>query len=286
MARLEAKFGKNNKEFINKYKKEVIGKDLTDFEPSYRKKKGDLNVISFSNLVSDATSKAKLVLNTDDYVKRDFDKEDRDFDGEDAKEKLLGSFIGENAVSEKEFEKEAFDKAFEDEESREVDISKVMSDMMSFKDSRKNVKKANDDLNKAISQIVKDIEKIQNANYKLVPGKDNDTSHATGISGIKIGKNKSDSEVEKTEEKGIGITGKERNEKVGKLQRAVGMVSRSASIIQSCVLKATAVSLKIYDFDNKQNRSLFAKAVAYKRKEESAIMEEAMAELAVWEADY
>ena len=88
LARLEAKFGKNNKEFINKYKKEVIGKDLTDFEPSYRKKK-NLEVISFDNL-SGKVQKAGGHISTYDIINnKDISKEDEKFDGEDVKEKLL-----------------------------------------------------------------------------------------------------------------------------------------------------------------------------------------------------
>lgn len=288
MARLEAKFGKNNKEFINKYKKEVIGKDLTDFEPSYRKKK-NLDVIDFSNLEGKA-SKAKLHLTTDGWEDENYFKEhDEKFDMTDAKETFLGSLIKESngSVTEKEFEKEAFDAAFEDEESQSVEISTVMNEMMSFKESRKTVKKNNDDLNKAISDIVKNLEKIQNTNYKLAPSKGG-SDNATGVGSVAFGtygKNKEDSKVH-DKEVDIGKTDEDRNKNISSLQRAVGIVSRSASAVQSCVLKATAVSLKIQDFYNKQNRSLFAKAVAYKRKEESAIMEEAMAELAVWEADY
>ena len=170
IARLEAKFGKNNKEFINKYKKDVIGKDLTDFEPSYRKKK-NLEVISFNGL-QQKVSKAGGHLSTKDIVAdADFEKKDEHFDGEDVKEKLLGSFIGESSVSEKEFEKEAFDKAFEDETTDSVDIGKVMNDMMQFKDQRKALKKQYDDLNKDMNQIIKDLEKASNEVYKQAPEK-------------------------------------------------------------------------------------------------------------------
>ena len=166
--------------------------------------------------------------------------------------------------------------------------------MMGFKDTRKAVKKQYDNLNKDMSQIIKDLEKASNANFKNAPVKDNDSeegSHTT------VGYNTDMSEKGKAKVNSVtktswGSAGTDdtsknaRSENISKHQRALGMLSRTANIVQSAVLKATQVSLKIYDFNNKQNRSLFAKAVAYKRKEESAIMEEAMAELAVWEADY
>jgi len=293
MARLEAKFGKNNKEFINKYKKDIIGKDLTDFEPSHRKKK-TLEVISFDNL-SVKVQKAGGHISTYDIINnKDISKEDEKFDGEDVKEKLLGSFIGESSVSEKEFEKEAFDKAFEDETTDSVNINDIMTEMMGFKDTRKAIKKQYDNLNKDMNQIIKDLEKASNNNFKNSPVKDNDNDEGshTAVAYDTDMSEKGKAKVYSTASTSWGAAGTDnksknaRSENISKHQRALGMLSRTANIVQSAVLKATQVSLKIYDFNNKQNRSIFAKAVAYKRKEESAIMEEAMAELAVWEADY
>jgi hypothetical protein len=76
-----------------------------------------------------------------------------------------------------------------------------------------------------------------------------------------------------------------RSKSISNLQAVLGLMSRTASVVQSCVLKGTAVQMKITDFANKQNRKILAKVVAYRKKSEDALMMEAMAELAEFEAD-
>ena len=296
MARIDSVWISSNKEFINKYKKDIIGKDLTDFEVTYRKKKSGGAMPDLSNL-DDKAKKADIPLTSANFDIKGYKEKKDKFDSTDAREKLLGSFVNQSSITEKEFEKEAFDAYYEDEESNEVtqsDISNIMSEMMSFKTDRKDLKKQNDDLDKALSKIVKGLDRVQTELFKKVPVNDtnlNSDINRTTVSyggigdhdnakvnpnGTKFGKNK------------ISITDKDkRGEQISNLQGYLGFMSQGANIMQSCVLKATSVSLKIMDFGNKQNRKILARAVAYKRKkdEDTNLMMEAMAELAEWEAD-
>ena len=300
MARIDSMWIKSNKDFINKYKKDIIGKDLTDFEVTYRKlKKADAlsNIMDFNDLSGKATA-ADLVVTTKGLNAEEHDKK---FDAENSKEKLLGAILlgSGKTVEEKEFEKEAFDKIFEDEESNEVsqsEISTIMTRMLGFKEARKGVKKEYDDINKAMSYIVKEIEKGQNEVWKNAPDKDG-AHEAIKHKTVTYGKTKDDSSFgdesgNENDDKAVKATndkytakGGNRGTELSNLQRGLGILSRSANIVQSCVLKATSVSLKIYDFSNKQDRKVLAKAVAYKHKKDESVMMEAFAELADWEAD-
>ena len=302
MARIDAQFMKSNKEFINKYKKDIIGKDLTDFEVTYRKRKNGktLNLADFdiSSLDNDLDA-GQLAGKTDTELKDIISK----FDSEDCKEKLLGSFVGNTSgVSEKEFEKEAFDYIYEDEDSNEVtqgDISTIMTRMMGAKDAKKTIEKANKDLEKAIRDAIKALERHQNDIFKMTPANDKD-AHASFKFGIGDKNNRKNTSVAHTGDNassdgsagtdyhitGTGDKAKEaRGTAINQYQSALGHVSKVANIIQSCATKYTSVQMKIVNFDNKQDRKILARAVAYNRKKDESVMMEALAELADWEAD-
>ena len=298
MARIDSVWIKSNKEFINKYKKDIIGKDLTDFEVKFRKEKSSPTRISFNSITSSEIGKlGGVVLVTaidvdDAKVKKARD----DFDSDKFREKLLGSFIGNTSgVEEKEFEKEAFDAYYEDEDSNEVsqsDISTIMTEMMSFKKNKNDLKKKNDEINKAMNDIVKNLDKRQSEVLKKAPVTDSNKAERISATHVQYGQTRDDSKVTNTDndKRVLSIETDDKNKRsseISNYQAMLGLMSQTASIVQSCVLKATGVSMKIIDFGNKQNRKILARAVAYKRKkdEDTDLMMEAMAELAEWESD-
>ena len=303
MARFDAKFGKSNKEFIKKYRKDIYGKDLSDFEVEYRKRTSayltgafpDVNTHFDLGKYMDGVSKPE---DMDKKIQKE--KDDSDFTNTILEETMGGKISVSNPS---EYDKEVMDYYFDESSKDEINLTDIVDEMMAFKDRNKGFKKAGDSLNKAMSQLIKQIEKDQNEALKTQPitaqsgnpnfamrrqyaisdkhsGYDKDTryTHDTNDTPTDVsGGNPTDPNAHR-------ITAKEHDKNaVAIYQKTLSLMHRRATCVQTAASKFAAITLKAIKFDNAQNRRIIAKVVAYKRKEEA--FSEEFADLIEWESD-
>ena len=298
MAKFDSVMMKSNKEFVNKYKDTVLKKDLTDMEVKWRKPKSPFNIPEFNNTGMENTLDVTKHL-SDGQAKLD------KWDEESETETIMKTNIDKSLTDANDFEKDFIDLLFEDEDTDDkIDIHAIMSELLTFKDTKKNWDKSNKSLNKALDKMVKEIEKDQTAFAKANPIKNDETSGKFGLSSeIKYKKyslnNKSDNRYDYTSSdtqvngaitgvKAAGGSGydtiADATTAVKEYQKALNIVHKYANIYVKVANKYTAAVMKALKLQNSQNRMVWAKAVAYSRKEES-VMTEAMMELAQYDVD-
>lgn len=268
MARIDSVFIKSNKEFVNKYKDRVMKNNLTDFEVKSRKPKDNVQVPEVSNYFA-----AYLVKGNDDPEKalKDFDSED------DTCELMSKTIPGNPSISSpSEYDKEFMDAYFEDEDMYEYDPHTIMNELLTFKDDKKDLDKAMSNLNKTFSSLVKVLDKHSTEVNKAAPFKDNERKNIERIKQTNFDEKRATLDKE---------TESQNKEQYTKYQKEVNLYQKHASIISSVCTKFTSSAIKVANFGNSQNRRIFAKMVAYNKKNEDAMVMENMAELADWEAD-
>lgn len=309
MARLEATFGKNNKQFVEKYRKLVSTKDLTDFEPKFRKPKG--GIVSAIPTFNGGASQIEQRLDTQTYAKNGA-KFIEDWDEEKEADSFIQNVYGGNDISWDSFEKDFMDHVFDDEDTNKVSIFEIMSQLTGYKDIKNTADKETKALNKAMDKMIKAIEKDEDMiarnlpnvkedivakKYKLGYDASKSGSEKYSYSGSETSKGRDwatgdESENDKREGGGVVAKGDEGvkvdndSHPVARYQKALACVSKNAHMMQQVASKHTQCVIKALNFYNKQNRTIFAKAVAYKRNKNEEVMMEAFAELAEWEADY
>ena len=310
MARVDSVFMKSGKSLVNKYKSVILKKDMTDFEAKWRRPKGaNHGIADMIEPFTMATTKGTTNLDMKTYTdpKETLEK----WDDDKVREDILKSVIkGNPSFDIGEFEKEFMDSLFEDEDvDDKIDIDDIMTQLTTFKDTKKGCEKANNSLNKSIADMVKQFEKNQSEFIKERPG----------LKTVKISGN--DTEVwggkERKQIKGtFGDWNRENPNREGKIedsdgtsslrgfpsgspsssntsnkddvntyQKQLNIVVKYAHVYQDCATKYTAAIMKAFKFQNSQLRRVFAKAVAYNRKKDESVMMEAFADLAEYEAD-
>ena len=314
MAKLDSVMMKSNKEFVNKYRKVVLSKDLTDMKVTWRKPKAALKSgiadfditgeltdgLAISKYANHGQADPQTILNK-------WDQDDELCAALKTSVKIVSSL-----TDSKDFEKEFVDAYFEDEEEDDTvgkDINTIMAELLSHKDTKKNAEKANKSLNKAMSQMTKEIDKDVVQMSKAMPVK-TDTAHSGELSGTtkfkKYKLNVTDrnfgfdsSEADKVQYGSDAsvdtISGFTADTKIGgknaeqakdiveRIRKGLLIVQKKANIYATAANKYTAAVMKVLKMWNDGNRKVWAAAVAYSRKEE-AVMTEALIELAEYEA--
>lgn len=276
MAKFDSVFMKSNKEFVNKYRKEVFGKDLTNMKVKLRPRSNG-HIAEFPNIGGSASP------GTIDIAAGDIAKLVSDFDQSDYICNILNATISPKLNLDKpgDYDKEAMDALYDEaEEVEKIDINGVATALTASTDAMKSLKKANDSLNKALAAIVKDLGKEQVELTKKFPvaGQDRTefkrTSHTV---------NKDQDGRDSHSSMDMHASGTK--DDLTRYQKAVHLASMQASAFQSAALKYTAFTIKQAKFENAQNRRVYAAAVSYHRKKDESVMMEAMMELADYEAD-
>ena len=313
MAKLDNVMGKSNKEFVNKYRKVVMSKDLTDMTVKWRKPKdgknlGNIHEFETSGLMSNLSTKTHY-----NDAQSKLDKWDED----DELCKILVCALTANSLSDsKDFEKDFIDEYLEDEEEDDTvgnNINGIMAELLTFKDTKKGIDRTHKSLEKAIKSMVKEIEKDQDQVTKANPGSHEEVKNQGGqVTGWKsktsndmeikhkeygYGKNQAGDSYENTSKTGSellsgGTNGgkyyqgeySEDKDPIRKYQKAIQLVYKHAILHQRAANMYTAAVMKLCKIWNSQNRKVWAAAVAYSRKEE-AVMTEAMIQIAESEVD-
>ena len=274
IAKFDSIFMKSSKEFIKKYKKDVMNKDLKDITINY----------SRPNNVQFVISKILTVNITDADISGGQDsiqKALENYDSERQEEEYIEHLTGLRNVTLADFDKEYHEHCYEDE-SKEDLTSSLVADAISYlegsDDVLKRVKKANDILERAIANIIKEIDKEQSDFAKLKSNEDMDTTiyyttdagEKNNIQKMKINRD--------TDEDAI------KSQKPVK-QATINLLSKRAACLQSCITKVTAGTVREAKFGASQARRVIVKALGAKSVNGESALLNAIEESAAYEAE-
>ena len=274
IAKFDSIFMKSSKEFIKKYKKDVMNKDLKDITINY----------SRPNNVQFVISKILTVNITDADISGGQDsiqKALENYDSERQEEEYIEHLTGLRNVTLADFDKEYHEHCYEDE-SKEDLTSSLVADAISYlegsDDVLKRVKKANDILERAIANIIKEIDKEQSDFAKLKSNEDMDTTiyyttdagEKNNIQKLKINRD--------TDEDAI------KSQKPVK-QATINLLSKRAACLQSCITKVTAGTVREAKFGASQARRVIVKALGAKSVNGESALLNAIEESAAYEAE-
>lgn len=274
IAKFDSIFMKSSKEFIKKYKKDVLSKDLKDITVNYSKP----NKVDFviSKILSVNITDADLSGGQDSIQKAL-----ENYDHEKQEEEYIEDLTGLKSVTLADFDKEYHEHCYEDE-SKEDLTSSLVSDAISClegsDDVLKRVKKANDILNKAIARIIKEIDKEQSDFAKLKSDEDMNTTVYYSIdAGEK--NNVQKLQIEKDDDK--DIIKKQKPVK----QATINLLTKRATCLQSCITKVTAGTVREAKFGASQARRIIVKALGAKGYNGESALLDAIEESAAYEAE-
>lgn len=169
-----------DKDFVNKYKKDLVNVNLKDFT---------VNGYNYTNLTSWSPSSAankidgeiKKATSVDGFkVTKDnaskINTSCESVDKADIVEAMRGASIGKGKLDDSEFTEELF-AYFRDGENSPVELGDIsitacLSNIQNTSAIEKNAKKAFTETEKAIKEILKDLDKTEKEAYKAIPDKD------------------------------------------------------------------------------------------------------------------
>jgi len=278
MAKFDSKVMKDSKAFHTKYSKVVYAKDLGKMKVKYSKPKGatfDFDLGSFSAAANKPCLSLTMLMGADvEKIAEDFDRD------EYIVEVLNSCSPRTNISSVGEYDKEVHSACFEDEEEIDGADSIIRDVGSTLVDNKRidTVRKANTSIEKAISDIIKEIEKSKKSIIDMVVA-------TTGTKSASL-----DFGIDKSQAKPAGKGYNSSTVTAGntaqnkKALKAVNYVQSQATAIQAASGKFTAAALREVKFEVAQARRVFAAAVAHNPK---AVKESADLELAFQdEAEY
>lgn len=270
IAKFNSVFMKSSKEFINKYKKEIAQKDLSKMEAKWSAKTSQ-----FDTLVSANSKSVSVVVDP-----ANAEKQLEDFETEDETLAAINALLDQtNKFSDlKTFAKDFHEECFEDEVEKEGfdDIKYEVFALLETADkTEKSLKKAQTGLEKAISAILKEIDKESKANIKDFP---------TTAAGASASTNATTNYANTSTDKSVTATKGGSTERK-KVQTVLNLAQKRAQCVQTAVNKVSAAIIAEHKFNVAQARRIAAKMVAYnpKSKNESVMMG-AIEEVAFYEA--
>ena len=271
IAKFNSVFMKSSKEFINKYKKEIAAKNLSKMEAKYAEKK-----LGAEKLMTLEGKPVEIFIS--DYSQAE--KKLEDFESDEETITQIKRLSGNDSFNDlKTFSKDFHEACFEDEENKEgfEDIKYKIFGLLEGSDKKESeIKKAQSKLEKAISAIIKDIEKASKDNLKNYPTdkdgaerkEDINNSYKVDYGTTTVNKGVRKDEVQRKD-----------------VQTVLNLAQKRAQCAQSAINKLTAAVLAEHKFEVAQARRIAAKMVAYnpKAKNES-VMLNAVEEVAFFEA--
>ena len=262
MTKLNSVIIRDNKKFLEKYKKEVTTKNLSKmkykwcepqpkgFETLYDSLDGDNAGISIS------LSLGKVFNYNEDAIKRAND----DIDDGNFEEDLLKTFLASGTQTDSSsFSKDVHDECFESEETEEGLSTTRLNWIMRMLDGGAKeldyIKKAQSNIDKLFSSTLKDIDKAQKTVLGKIPKNSEDEADEYSI---KI-KDKDGYEDTIKSSKGSNNLQNDR----------LSLAHRVVSVMNTCFTRASSALIAEAKFAIKQSRSVFAKAAAYRATNES-----------------
>jgi hypothetical protein len=265
---------RDNKAFVEKYKKEVLTKNLSKLKFKYSE---PITSASPAGSLDDTYKLIRAGLAK--VASNDLDKLTEDLDSGDYADSLYAEAC--SGSDSKTFNKDFHEMNFKDEEEVEGLESGVLSAMIaeltSSAKALTDLEKASKAVDKIFNDTLKEIGKLQNILVKAAPFKD-DEGAASGTNHVV---NKDSKGVEGH----VQYTTKGSKEnKEGSMKRA-NMSYKIVSIQQTVMTRMSAAILTETKFSIAQSRRVFAQAAAFNAKsiKEDAILIEAVGDAAQWE---
>lgn len=279
IAKFDSIFMKSSKDFIKKYKKDVLKKDLKDITINYSTPNRVDFVISSALQVSLTSREFLGNVNDPSNIKRALE----DYDSEQQEQEYIRYLTGLQNVTLSDFDKEYHEHCYEDESKEDLTgslLSDAIATLEGSDDVLKRVKKANDILNKAVDKIIKEIDKTQSefAKRKSNEGVSINTTYSTaaGEKNVSSGNIKS----------ALGSDNAEQNRNSKEwVQTALSLLSKRATCLQSCVTKVTAGTIREAKFGASQARRVIVKALGAKSVTGESALLDAIEESAAYEAE-
>lgn len=252
---------KDNKAFVDKYKRTVLTKDLSKMKYKWSAPKGDLPGIVEADLTKLADNCMTVLGKSADECT----KLNEEINDGTTLEKILTDLAGTNTDS-KSFAKDFHEQLFEDEDTIEGlnsgELSKIMT-ILSEKKLISNIEKSKKAVDKYFTKLLSEVNKASNQVAKSVPSTSKETKSYT-------------------------INGDTKNykEKNGaKHVSTLNTLYKLISVTQTGVNTYTGRVLEENKFYVKQCRRVFAQAAAFNPKavKENAIFVEAAGEAAEYE---
>lgn len=272
IAKFDSIFMKSSKEFIKKYKKDVLKKDLTDVTVNYSKPK-----------VKDFVVSSALLVNVNRTQKNDLKSELENYDSEEQEKKYIKDLTSLEGTTLADFDKEYHEHCYEDESKEDLTtslLSEAIATLEGSDDLLKKVKKANDILDKAVGKIIKEIDKEQS-----------DFAKANSDANTSIHKsfNTDRDKYDVTATNRFETADKQKSEVKKDIKEAQQMIlsllSKKASCLQSCITKVTAGTIREAKFGASQARRVIVKALGAKGYNGESALLDAIEESAAYEAE-
>lgn len=252
---------KSNKEFFNKYKKDVFGKDLSKMKFKFSKRTS--SNLQYKDLSSDAQSMIETIykLHGHSAVEAEQDKSSSDILDE-----LLCKIV--DGTDEKSFTKDYHEEMFEDEETFDGMESSILSHItkiLSGDDMVKEANKVKSNSDKYFNIILKSISKAQTVMVKGLP--DNKVTN---------------SDITTNGKEGTTLNVKGTPDYINK---KLNLMYNRVSLLQKANNMSCAAFISACKFDAAQCRRVYAKAAAFNPKavKEDALYFEAVGEAAEFE---
>lgn len=261
---------RDNKKFVDKYKKEVLSKNLSKMKYKWAEpKEAGFKVLTEQLEVSKVTDAMDrcVGLSIDELKKL----------GEKASDnELLEEILGTEV---KEYAKEMHEKCFDDEEEIEgLDSSRLtdcMDTLINSKTSLKNIEKAKTAADKAFNEMLKSIDKARNNVLKHVPGKGE---------GEKV---KGSIDKDGTYAYSYSTGGDKAKSANDNAMTQLNTMHKVVSVANTAMSKASASLIAETKYMIKQARRVFAQAASFNPKavKESALLVEAAGDAAEYEIE-
>lgn len=238
---------RDNKKFVDKYKKEVFSKNLGKMKYKW----AEPNESAISALANQLTS-TKVSETMDQCNGKNTDQLKKIAESVDNGE-LLEEILGADP---KDYAKEMHEKCFGEEEEVEglssSRLTECIDTLINSNKSLKNIEEGRKAVDKALSDTLKSIEKSRNILLKNVPSDDATTKSATNMAMTKL-----------------------------------NTMSKVLSVANTSMSKMAAASIAETKFLIKQSRRVFAQAAAFNPKavKENALLVEAVADAAEYEIE-
>ena len=273
---------RDNKKFVEKYKREVLGKDLSKmtYKASKPKEGWSGALAKLKKKGEDALDAANTQIDTDitSCISNFEEVNEKINDGRALDELCAATVKGSDSDS---FEKDYHEELFDDNEEHDglsgSDISEIMSILIEKK-LVSNLETTKKKVDKVFSDYLRKIDKVGDRMAKNIPGdevKEKDGSDR-GKSYLDVGRTDNPK----------NLNFKNNKESKDRTMKRISAIQRLVSVSQGFYSRVTSCQIKEMKFLISQARSVFAKAVTYNPKKsanENAVFMEAAGDAAVYD---
>ena len=288
IAKIESYMKKDTKSFVEKYRTQINKK--ANFKDMKAKFSNPLNPGSGHAYVWGKDYELRLDITDTLKGKSVYGGalDDDNFDASDEIDKYLTKALG-HSTTKKEFQKDLHDLMYDTEEIKDDwnlnDINAVMSRLVDADKTISNLKSKNDSLQNQIKKIIADISKQQTS---MATAKYDDKNKSLSVSnrGYTLDSDDKKYKFNKTGKYETSPGNKDSFDNYrSTLQIALANMQKRANAHQTAILTYCSGVMAEAKWGLAQDRRIFAQAVGYSPKNESALLAEAMGDVAQWECE-